>query len=732
MLRFFLNVFSFLTVLLIPLTTYAKIEMKYGYKIIENNDGTYTLRIYLNYQNLSKKVVRLKNTYGKFTLYFPFPKRFIPLSATLNLVFYSSPALIGDRSVLNIAVNDEDIYSTKLKSTSKLRKISVRIPVKVITKHNFLTIEVFQHYTTKYCELENSSELWTDLYLSKSYLDIKFTYKLIPNTLEALQTYIHDPLNIYRKNINIVIDLDNLNKDYLKDLAVLTGFLAEIYKYADMNINILSKPSPKGDNYIVGNRDFISKITGHVLTNYNIYIEPNKNNPFFKNIILTGDTYQEINKSIVALFLGKINLLNVQGIRIENLENIPKLPAYEAPNFWPLGKRIYLRDLGIKTVTLGEGFQQVLKVPYRIYPDSLFGDKDKVKVYLDLQLPQMVKEDSVINVFAESIGKKIFLFQVPAKKDLNKQRVYYFYANILPKGIGSFSIEPSLIPLKNGFCSSSNRKNLVLTVGEDSYIEFPKAVHITEMPYLEFFGSTAYPYSIYADLQDTAIILTKKDKNIISAALKIIYFIAQKVQYPPLYLTIDFADGLVNATLNKNLIVIGPYNSKLKEIFNEGAISIQNERTIKYKIPLNNLVKSDGERNKIRKFVKLVVKGVYTPVMVEMFESPFKKGKTIMLIYSTDEKILHKFVNYIFSLQGAYWLKGDTILYAPEVDEIYRYNLNDKYLVGKASPITKIKYNLATHPMKYFIAVISGAIALAIVILILLNLFKRKVHRDAE
>ena len=126
------------------------------------------------------------------------------------------------------------------------------------------------------------------------------------------------------------------------------------------------------------------------------------------------------------------------------------------------------------------------------------------------------------------------------------------------------------------------------------------------------------------------------------------------------------------------------------------------------------------------------MKGVYTPVMVEMFESPFKSGKTVMLIYSPDEKTLRSFVNYVFSLQGAYWLKGDTVLYAPEGDEIYTYNLNDKYIVGKASPITKIKYNLAIHPEKYLIAIIVGAASLAVVILILLNLFKRKMHRDAE
>jgi len=718
-------------IVLLPLMAFAKMEIKSGYQVIPNNDGTYTLRIYFNYQNLSKKVVRLNNTYQKYTLYFPFPKRFIPLSATAKFVIYNSPALDPNRSVLNVAINKQDIYSTKLEFSEKPKEISVKIPVQSIGKYNFLTIEVFQHYPSKGCEGNTAPELWTDLYLSKSYIDIKFTYKLIPNTLEALQTYIHDPLDIYRKNLNIVIDPTILGNDYAKTLALLTGFLAGVYKYADMNIRILDKPSPEGDNYIIGPRSFVSKLLGHSLP-YNIYIEPNEVNPFFKNIVLTGDSFTDINKAIIALFLGKVNLLKVQGIRIDTIANIPKLPPYEAPNFWPLGRKIYFKDLGIKTVTLGTDFQKILQIPYRIYPDSLFGDKDKVKVHLELQLPKVVDPSSTINVFANNIGKKIFLFQVPAKADLNKNTDYYFYANILPKGVGFFSIEPILIPVRTNPCSPVNRKSLVLTIGDKSYIEFPKALHITEMPYLEFFASTAYPYSIYADLQDTALVITQKNTNLLSSALKIIYFIAQKVQYPPLYLTVNFADSIGNTTLNKNLIVIGPYNSHLKQIFAKGAISIGDGGTIRYKIPLNTLIKDEGERKKLEKFIKMTIRGVYTPIMVEMFESPYKTGKTVMLVYSSDDKELNKFVDFVFSLEGAYLLKGDTILYAPEVGEVYNFNLNEKYLVGLASPLAKIKYNLAIHPFKYFVAVILGAIALAMVILLLLNLFKRKYHRDVE
>jgi hypothetical protein len=725
-----IQAFATLFFLMLSTLAFAKLEMKYGYEVIENKDGTYTLRIHFNYQNLSKKIIRLKGTHQKFSLYFPLPKRFIPLEAKLNLMFYSSPALIGDRSVLNVALNGKDLFSTKLNPTGKWRKLSIKVPVKGFEPHNFLTVEVFQHYTLRYCEPENSSELWTDLDLANSYIDIKFTYKLVPDTLRALQTYIHDPLNIYRKNINIVVDLNNLNSNYLKSLALLTGMLAEVYKYADMNINILPQPSPNGDNYIIGNRDFISKVTGHILADYNIYIEPNAFNPFFKNIILTGESFKEINRAILALFLGKVNLLDVQGLKIESLEDIPPLPAYQAPNFWPLGQKIYFRDLGIKTVTLGDGFKKFLKIPYKIYPDTLFGDKDKVKVYLDLQLPKAVGEDSVINVFAESLGNKVFLFQIPVKRQNADSKEYYFYANILPKGEGQFSIEPILVPLRSGFCQPSNRKSLLVTVGEDSYIELPKGVHITEMPYLEFFASTAYPYSIYADLQDTALIITKKRRDLIASALKVVYFMAQRIQYPPIYLTVNFADNVSKQIFNKNLIVVGPYNPSLRKIFGAGAIAIPDERTIKYRIPLIGV--NDEENNQIKKFVKLSVKGVYTPVMVEMFESPFKSGKTVMLIYSPDEKTLRSFVNYVFSLQGAYWLRGDTVLYAPEGDEIYTYNLNDKYIVGKASPITKIKYNLAIHPEKYLIAIIVGAASLAVVILILLNLFKRKMHRDAE
>jgi hypothetical protein len=700
---------------------------KSGFFIKDNKDGTYTLHINLNYENLSQKIVKLEDLKSYFIFSFPFPKRYIPLRAKLHLVYYVSPIVLEKRSLIDISLNGKDIYVERLKPSKGIKNLDISVPIKYFNRYNKLTIEAIHHYTfSTFCEDVPAPELWTKIFLDKSYLEITFTYKLIPNTLEALQVYVHDPSNIYKKNLNIVVDFDNLNKKYLNNLAILVGFLAKIYKYADININITNKPVPNGDNYILGTREFIRRILHENTNGYNIFITDNKANPFFKNIVLTGDSLDDIKNALIALFMGKVNLLKQQGVKVLYTTSIPKLGPYQGIGFLPLGRRVYFKDLGIKTVTLHS--KQVLRIPYKIYPDTLFGDKDKVKVHLDLVLPSLVREDSSLNIFGEGVGKKIFLLQVPVKKALNKSIEYYFYANILPKGNGYIVIEPNLIPLVNKPCEPRDEKNLMITIGDTSYIEFPKGIHITEMPYLEFFGNNAYPYSIYADLQDTTVIVTHRNKNLLSAALKIIYFISQRTQYPPFFVNLIWASETNTTDLQKNIIVVGSYNEILKDIFAKGAISILDEHTLKYRERLYN----DYADKQIKKFIELAIRGIYTPIMVEMFESPYKKGKTVMVVYSNNEKDLLEFVNYLFSLKGAYWFKGDTILYAPEEGEIFNYNLNDKYIVGKASLITKIKYNLAIHPQKYIIAIVIGAGALAVIILILLDLFKRRHHRDAE
>jgi len=698
-----------------------------GYFIKNNNDGTYTLHINLNYQNLSQKVLKLEGPKEVFTFYFPFPRRFIPLKAKLHLVYYTSPTISKEKSALDISLNQIDIYSTKLKPTKKISSLEIALPIKNLKRYNLLNINlILQRKIGNSCQNSTTFDLWSKIYLYKSYIEIVFTYKLIPNTLEALQAYIYDTANIYKDKINIVINPEAVtNRDYLNTLALLVGFLAKIYKYSDVNINIIDKPASDGDNYIVGLPNFVEKFTNKQIQ-YNVFITENKINPFFKNIILTGDNYHSIENAIIALFMGKFAFLKQSGLKLSHNITIPKLPPYSGPGYLPLGKRIYFKDLGFKTTTLSN--KDTIKIPYKIYPDTLFGDKDKIKIHLNLSLPTLVDKNSALNIFGEVVGKKIFLLQIPAKKTLNLQSTYYFYANILPKGNGFLSIEPNLIPLSYNPCIPTNNKNLLVTIGEDSYIELPDGIHITEMPYLEFFGSNAYPYSIYSDLQDTTIILTKINNTLLSTALKVIYFIVQRTQYPPFYVNLIVAKDIKPTDLKRNLIVVGPYTNNLKQLFSAGAISILGDGILNFReILFNNSI-----NKKINKFIKLSIEGIYTPVLVEMFESPYKKEKTVMLIYSEDSNYLLKFTNFLFSLRGSYWFKGDTILYVPEINEIYNYNINDKYIVGNASPIIKFKYNLAIHPYKYVTAVFLGAFTLGIAILVLLNLFKRKHHRDAE
>ncbi|GAB6065487.1 cellulose biosynthesis cyclic di-GMP-binding regulatory protein BcsB [Aquifex pyrophilus] len=719
--------------------SFGKLKESKGYVIKKNKDGTYTLRIYLNYYDLSKEVFHLRGDEAIYRFKFPIPDRFIPLSGKVVLKYVSSPLLVSERSEIIVKLNGYalayrrigDEYRNNIFSPDV---ISVNVDGKRFKDYNSLDIVVHQHYTIKYCEDPSAPELWTDIYTGESYIEINFVYRIIPDEMVSLQSYIYDPKYLYFDRVNIVIDTEAINGDYLKALSLFIGSLANIYKYVDIKINVSDTLSEKGDNYIIGLRNFVSSLVKEKIDK-DFLITSNPKNPVFKNIVITGDTYRDLYRSVLINFIGRINLFKSRGIKIVK-EKIPeKLPPYSAPGFIPTGKKVYLRDLGIKTTTLGYGYEPELRIPYKIYPDILWGDKDKITFYLDMEYPPVVRKDSVVNVFANDI----FLTQIPVvgKK---KEEHFTFYAYTLPKGSGNFRISPSLIPFKEGFCEIYNRKNLVITLKETSYIYLPKGIHITEMPYLEFFASAGYPYSIYGDLQDTALILTSNDPDTVAAALKIVYFISQRTEYPPFYLTVLTVNelGRDKSVLRKNLIVVGPYNSNLANVYTAGAVKLFIDGNTGYTKPLKWSFRdvvypvSELDKKKLERVISLITANGEIASFIQMFESPYEDGKTVTLVYSSDTEELKSFANLIFNLSTSYYIKGDFLIYFPKIDEAYSFYLNEKYVVGKAPQPTKVKYELSKDWKKYLLVVLLTAIAIGIVLYILLELYRRKRHKNVE
>ncbi len=720
----------------LPLLSMAKIIDEKGYSIRLNPDGTYTLKVYLNFYERQKKVLRLKGTHDVFDFYFPIPDRFIPLSVNLHLTFFASPVLNPKRSFMDIKLNGIDIKTILYKDIKKYPySVDVKLPIQYLVPHNHLYIETFQHYSLLPCENPGSKELWTDLFLNDSYLEIQYTYKIIPNTLKSISQYILDPKNIYQNNINIVIDYKDLNSESFKALTLLINSLAKIYRYNDMNISISDKPVATGDNYILGTKDFVYKILGYYPSGQ-ILITDNNLNPIFKDIIISGQDYKDIIKSLLKLFVIKLNLFKESSLQQIDISKVKPLKPYSAPGFLPMGQKVYFKDLGFKTTTLKGSNTKAILLPYKIYPDVLFGDKDKIYLHLIGNFPKVVRPDSVINFYAQNI----FLLQIPLKENPN-DKDFGFYANTLPKGSGNFKLEAALIPFRQDICSSFNTKNLVMTISDKSYIEFPDAVHITEMPYIEFFASTAYPYSIYGDLQDTTLILTSLNKDVIEAALKVLYFMSQRIQYPFFFIKVYTPnDGTPPKNeLKKNLIIIGPYNEQYKDLFSQGAVKIVAPGKVEFNLPLfwefrkklpvigKEYVKQMG---RVISIFERYEGDMYT--FVQMFENPYKDGKTVLEIYSENPKELKKFVNEAFSLAGSYILKGDLVVYLPDKDYAEYFNVNKKYVTGYVSPIFKIKFELAKNPVKYFAIVVVVSLVIVVSLVMLLEAFRRKHHPDAE
>jgi len=138
--------------------------------------------------------MELRCTHSLQSLSIPVPERWKLRKAALLLRYTVSNNLIGDLSQMTIRVNDEPISQTKLNPLNPSMLTDIQIPVTYLKPgYNRLDFEVIQHHLSGKCELPCAPDLWTNVSLMESTLQIEYDLKPLPLKLGEVAGLIFDP-----------------------------------------------------------------------------------------------------------------------------------------------------------------------------------------------------------------------------------------------------------------------------------------------------------------------------------------------------------------------------------------------------------------------------------------------------------------------------------------------------------------------------------------------------------
>jgi hypothetical protein len=381
--------------------------------------------------------------------------------------------------------------------------------------------------------------------------------------IDLLQTDNHRTLNLQDETYfalgerfdNYEVFHGDVDQFYLFDNDLSSKFIEKLYRvstyHRDHNLNGVL---------------FIDEKISH-----DINIIQNPYNAQNAIVVIAPENTEKIEQVIAALYK-KDDLLLYKGTGLDINQTIIPKPAlpYTAKKFVPLDTKIYFKELGYQTKLLKGQSPPKITLDFKVYPDNYFENKDKVNLNLHYVFPMVIHPDSVANIYLNGNFAK----QIDIKSNANESRINVeanklfdwdslidMPAYLIGQGFNRLQLDFSLMPEKKNPCEVFNTENLVATVLDNSYFVIPKAKKWIEMPYLQLIANSAYPYSIYPDLQQTTILLTNKQYATIAASMNFIFYLTQQIDSYPYYLNIS--ETLDAKTKASHIIAFGTTNDIL-------------------------------------------------------------------------------------------------------------------------------------------------------------------------
>ena len=711
----------------------------------------------------------LRNARSEYLLYVPLSERLQVKQAILHLEYTNSIALLGERSLIRVLLNEKIVAQLPLKPDHPDGVADIRLPVDLLkTGYNQIKFEVAQHYTLE-CEDPAAPELWTQIDADTSSITFVSQFKPVASRLSELMSLIDRKLPGDYK-LNIITAGEEMTDSHLQWGALITQGAGLRLDYRSLQVfHQKAQQTPASnmvtnhrfpaldqtalkdrDNVLVGTRDQLTPFLGSEYTDgisgSHLAVFPLDNNPSRFLLIVSGTTDTEVKQAAVAFSTLNFPLPDSSSTLIKDVV-IPELPRYAARWTVKQNATYRLSRFGFKTRTI-KGWNpnntNSITIDLWVPPDLYVIEDSEVILRLHLAYGAQLRPDSVLNI---SLNDQ---FQKAIPLDDNKGGVFRGYnvripARSLVPGRNALTLDPQLVPLKSDHCQLLQFENLYVTIFDDSFITMPDGVHYVRMPDLTRFGKTGFPYNTEADGSELAVQALSRDPETISATWTLIGKLGQIKNFPLHRATFSFdlpTDG-------RNLVLVGAYKHLDPRFQLAAPLAFGENSNTPY--PTVELPKPEPEKPdfwgklgelfsspfgaetiathpEVTRIIQHSENGLGRFNAALQFESPIDSKKTVTVFTSEDSLQLEQGIADLVKPQVWGALEGDIVLWTDALSPVHRQKAGDDYHVGNIGPGTRLGYYFSQNTLYGVAGILLLVLILVLLTRYLLIRYRRKHH----
>jgi hypothetical protein len=655
-------------------------------------------------------------------------------SARLHLSYTLSPALLPNLSHLKILLNDE-VLQTLVVDKDKLgsqQTADLNIDARYFTDFNRLRFQLIGHYTMD-CELPNHSSLWASI-SNDSYLEFGLRQLPLKNDLALLPAPFFDQRDNRPVNLAFVYG-SQPSTGLLKASGSVATWLGMLASYRGTRFSVLENGLPDRHAVVLAtnaNRpDFLKDLPSVAKPTLAMASHPTLVG--VKLLLVLGQDESQVQQAADALALGKAALTG-ESMAVTQLEKASPRQAYDAPRWLTTSRPVQLGEL-VQTPgelqTRGTALRDVIRVNTQMAPDLFTWNTRGVPMNLQyrhtptgtsdhgsLELAindQFIKSYPLMSSGAASGGSSNILLPLFDDSSIQAKSDYKIPAFLIG-GDNQLQFTFQVPPADIGRCRSVQLPELRAAIDPESTIDLTDFYHYTAMPNMAAYANSGFPFTKFADLAQTSIVLpTTTTPADIEVYLTALGRMGASTGYAGTRFKVLKASELERAHGTDILMIsradsdglLGKWGQSLPTLIEKGVRSI---RTLDRALGgMFNLFKMDSELRVNSPDAKAIFEGDGPLAAIYGLESPLDKGRSVVILSGSDASSL-KLVSQTLTDPGRVQnVRGDLSFLRGTAIESFR--VNPVYYVGDLPWWRRLWFSMHNHPLLLAaVGIVSGLI----------------------
>ncbi len=651
--------------------------------------------------------------------YLPLTVRFDEsvVRARLHLNFTFSPTLLADLSQLKVMIDDEPLASIRLpkERLGTPQTVDIDLDPRYFVEFAKLHFQFLGHYTMD-CEFPFHTSLWASI-SNESTLELVTRPLVQSNDLALLPAPFFDIRDNRRVELPFVF-AQQPSVATLQSAGVLASWFGAGASYRGAHFPALFDTLPARHAVVLATNDERpARLALPLVQVPTLLIEAHPDDPAVKLLIVLGKDAEQLRTAVEALVLGQA-VLTGDRAEIRSVRLPQPSVAYEAPNIVRTGERVRIGDLVANAADLQVSGQVLdpIRINLRLPADIFTWEARGMPV--DLRFRYTPPHDAgqanlgvrINDEFVQSfplraagVGGSAERLELPFLEDTG---------TLISQGltVPAFQLGPNnqlqflfdIPPQDEGRCRST-LGGAQAAIDPDSTLDLTHIEHYAAMPNLAFFANSGFPFTKFADLGQTAVIVPDGPKPAeVETLLTALGQFGASTGAAATRLTVLAASHVQDAGDRDLLVIASGVTSPLLESWKatlparidagQRAASVlgrlSDAGTEWFSGATPHAVPRDG-------WTELSAKGPLAAIMG--FESPLQSGRSVVVLNATDAAALPAAATALIDAGKVREIRGDLVLLRG--DAVQSFRVGDVYYVGHLSWWRWLWFQLHSHPL---------------------------------